>query len=206
MTFSEHMCGALPKALDLPKAFADAFNWAEERSQKGTFPNGAPYLSIYPLDQMSEPGASYVLFHFDGPPLAEPIPNEILQRYATVATAAGDGGTLGLWRDDDGKQQIVIFDHGWPYVLTDDPIKALQFLAIGYPEPAALPNASFTLDEAVADFGADPPIIPEGYQRFVAETLGVPIPRRASDLGLAVPPFDDMTDPMRQWMRRVLPA
>ncbi|NNE88773.1 MAG: hypothetical protein HKN27_11910 [Silicimonas sp.] len=205
MTFAQHVREALPAALHLPKAFADVFDWAEAAGQNATFPKGQPFLSIYPLDQMNEPGASYLIFHPEGPPLAKPIPSEICERYATIATAAGDGGKMGFWLDDTGTQQIVIFDHGWPFVLTDDPIKALQFLSIGYPEPAALENASFLLREAVEYQGSEPPIVPTAFQEFITNHFGVDVPLRCSDLGLFIPEFEDMSDPMRQWMDRVRP-
>ena len=205
MSFADHVRAALPEALHLPDAFAVVFDWAEGHGHLGAFPKGQPYVSLYPTALMNEPGASYLIFHPDGPPLATPIPEDIVQRYATIATAAGDGGTMGFWLDDTGKQQVVIFDHGWPYVLTDDPLKALLFLAIGYSEPAALTNASFTAQEAADDWGADTPLLPEAFRQFLQTQFGVTIPDRASDLGLAVPKYEDMTDPMRQWIRKLMP-
>jgi len=211
MSFADDVRGFLPAALTLPDAFAQVFDWAEARGYGGRFPDAeagdvtAQYLSIYPPDQMNEPGASYVLFRVDGPPLAEPIADEITTRCATIADAAGDGGKLALWLDDAGQQQFVIFNHGWPYVLTDDPLVALQFLGIGYSEPAALQDPSQTAAEQSETDMAFPPILPKDYCAFLLDQFAVVVPKRASDLGISIPLDDDLSDPARIWLEANTP-
>ena len=211
MTFADDYRAALPGGLHLPDAFAAVFDWAEAQGQHGRFSHGDPatfsnrFLSIYPQEVQNEPGASHVLFRFDTAPVHQP-PAEVHDRYATVARAAGDGGTMGFWRDDDGRQRIVIFDHGTPYVLTDDPLVALRFLAIGYPEPAALPDAGLTAAQAAAAWGADEPILPDGFRDLLQAEFGVTVPARAADLGIVIPAPDDMSDPMRRWLADLMPA
>ena len=211
MSFADDYRAALPGGLHLPDAFAAVFDWAEARGQRGRFTHGDQaqvsnaFLSIYPLDVLEEPGASHVLLRFDTAPIHDP-PTEALERYATFAQAAGDGGTLGFWRDDDGRQRIVVFDHGVPYILTDDPLVALQFLAIGYPKPAALTDAGLTALQAAEAWGAEEPILPDGFRGFLTARFGVTIPARAADLGIAIPQPDDMSDPVRRWLADLMPA
>ena len=211
MTFAEEVAARLPEGMTLPAPFAAVFDWAEAQGQAGVLGHGDPgafssrYLSIYPPEAMDEPGASHVLFRLDGPPFAEPVPEAVRERLVTIADAAGDGGKLGFWLDDAGQQWVVVIDHGWPYVLTDDPLVALTFLAMGYPEPAALPEAGWTAAEAALRWGADPPLLPDGYRAFLSRRFGVTHPARAADLGIAIPPPDDQTDPARIWLIRVMP-
>lgn len=47
--------------------------------------------------------------------------------------------------------------------------------------------------------------LPEAFQAFLQDSFGVSVPVRASDLGLAIPVYEDMSDPMRQWMNKVCP-
>ncbi len=202
MSFVEEVRAQLPGEVTLPDAFATTFAWAESQGFVGQFPDGERYLSLYPPEMINAPGASYLLFHADGPPLADPVPTEITQRYASIASAAGDGGKMGFWLDDHAQQHIAIFDHGWPYVLTPDPLKALAFLAIGYPEPAALTKATMTASEAAEYDGADAPLIPTMFGDFLTGEFGIDIPKRASELGLRVPD-DDEDDPMRRWIKRI---
>lgn len=207
MSFAENVRAKMPEALVLPDAFAAVFDWAEANGQKGRFTHtdAGEYLSIYPLEVMNEPGASYVIFHAEGPPLAEPIPAEISARYVSIATAAGNGGKMGFWLGDAGVQQVVIFDHGWPYVLTSDPLVALQFLAMGYSEPAALKDPTMTAAAAAAYDDWDEPILPDGFHAFLKERFGVTPPTTAAALGITIPDYDDMSDPMRQWLDKHMP-
>lgn len=202
MSFADDVRAKLPKALHLPEPFAAVFDWAEARNQVAKFNNasGRSYLSIYPIDQLNADGASYLIFHAEGPPLAEPIPQDITARYASIATAAGDGGKMGFWLDDNGMQQVVIFNQGWPHVLTSDPLVALQFLAVGYPEPAAITDANLTAAETAKAEGYDTPLLADDYRAFLRDSFGVILPDTAAELGIVVPDDDDMSDPMRQWI------
>lgn len=205
MRFADDVRARLPDGMVLPQEFADTFDWIEAQGWTDTIPGrpvddlSARNLYIYPEALRSELGASIVVFGFEaGPPMHAPPP-EAIARVTTVATIAGDGGTLSLWLDDDGKQWIVVFDHGYPFVLTDDPLKALQFLAIGYPEPATEP---FFDDDPVASAereGFDPPILPHEFRAFLTERFQVEIPGTAAALGLSRPE-DDARDPVRDWM------
>lgn len=205
MSFADHIRDRLPDGLTLPIAFGAVFDWAEQRGHLGAYPNGDPYLSIYPTEQMNAAGASHVLFRFDTAPLPEPIPQVVHDRYATVASIAGDGGVMGLWLDDSSKQQIVVFDHGSPFVLTDRPIVALQFLGLGYSEPAALSDFRATPQMAAERDMAEPPLLPTDYRTYLSETFKVTWPRNAADLGLKRPSDDEMGDPARLWFAQNIP-
>ncbi|WP_339987606.1 hypothetical protein [Gymnodinialimonas ulvae] len=193
--------------MTLPEPFTQTFDWLEAQGWGGIFTRldqeafSSRYLSIYPPDVRDEYGASFVLFRFEaGPPLHDPPPQAIA-RITTIAKIAGDGGTLSFWLDDDGKQWITVFNHGIPHVLTDDPIVALQFLAIGYSEPGALTDPNVTPLEA--QYG-DPITVPKAFQDFISATFGVSIPARASDLGIVIPP-ESAPDPLRAWLDEVMP-
>lgn len=205
MTFAEEVTARLPDGLHLPEAFAATFGWAEAQGFAVTHdrPMDDPFrqrsLLIYPPSLRDAPGASYVAFSFEpGPPLHAPPP-EVVRRIVTLAVIAGDGGTLSLWLDDSGTQWIVVFDHGIPFVLTDDPLVALQFLAIGYPEPAAIGDATRTAAEIAARDGWEPPLPPAAFRAFLTDRFGVKTPDRASDLGITIPP-GDAPDPIRDWL------
>lgn len=215
MSHADAVRAALPGGMHLPAPFAQTFDWIEAQGWTDTIPNRDPddlsarNLYIYPETERNSPAASIVVFGFmAGPPMHAPPP-EAIARVTTLATIAGDGGTLSLWLDDDGKQWIVVFDHGWPYVLTDDPVVALQFLAIGYGEPAAITDPTLTADEDALRRGAEPGwnyplILPNAFREFVTGTFGVTLPQRASELGIVLPD-DDAMDPVRSWMSTIEP-
>ncbi len=210
MSFSSAFKAHMPANMVLPDAFADTFDWLEAQGwggqltyhpDPGSFAQN--YLSIYPAKQMDHPNGSFVLFSYEaGPPLAQP-PDDVKNRFVKLATIAGDGGILALWLDDDGAQHFVLFNHGIPHVLTQDPVIALQFLAIGYPEPAAS-NPKLTADEQAKQDGGGPPLLPMAFRSFLEERFHVTIPDRASDLGIHVPP-DEATDQVRDYLDRAMP-
>jgi hypothetical protein len=196
MSFADEIRARLPDGMHLPDPFAQTVDWLEaqgwdvshDRPVSDDFT--ARHLLIYPLSERSNPAISHVAFRFEaGPPIASP-PSEVMARIVTIATIAGDGGTLSLWLDDEGKQWITVFDHGEPFVLTDDPLIALQFLALGYPEPAAIGDPTLTPIEVALRDAGDPPLMPEAFRTFVTQTFGVTLPPRASDLGITIPPLD----------------
>lgn len=207
MSFAHDMAAALPDGMHLPDAFARTFDWLEAQGWRGVFTNGSAddfashFLSIYPPEERDTYGASYVLFSFEaGPPVHAPPP-EVTARMATIAKIAGDGGTLSLWLDESDAQQFVVFNHGEPHVLTADPLVALQFLALGYPEPGALENPAQTPLEAA--FGDD--IFPaHALRTFVEDTFNVTLPERAADLGITIPP-GGTSEPVRDWLDATLP-
>ena len=215
MSHADDVRAALPEGMTLPEPFARTFDWIEAQGWTDTIPDRpaddltARNLYVYPEEERSSPAASIVVFGFEaGPPMHAPPP-EAIARVMTLATIAGDGGTLSLWLDDDGKQWIVVVDHGWPCVLTDDPLVALQFLAIGYGELAAITDPTRTAEEDALHRGADPtwdfpPILPHAFRDFFAQAFSVPIPERASELGSVVPDEDAM-DPVRSWMANIEP-
>ncbi|MEX3017181.1 hypothetical protein [Gymnodinialimonas hymeniacidonis] len=210
MSFSDTFKAQLPNGMSLPDAFADTFDWLEAQGWAGQLtyhPDpesfARNYLSIYPPKKMEHPNASFVLFSFEaGPPLAQP-PKDVKDRFVKLATIAGDGGILALWLDEKDAQHFVVFNHGIPHVLTQDPLVALQFLAIGYPEPAAA-NPNLTAEEQALQDGGDPPLLPEAFRSFLEERFDVVIPARASDLGIVVP-ADDASDPVRDYLDRFMP-
>jgi hypothetical protein len=210
MSFADETRAALPEGLHLPDAFADTFDWLEAQGWRGVFTGRDPgdvtshYLSIYPPEHRDAPGASHVLFRFEaGPPLHAPPP-EALARVATLATIAGDGGTLSLWLDEEGTQRIVVFDHGEPHLLTDDPVSALLFLAIGYPEPAAITDPTLSAPEIAAVDGCDPPLLPTAFRAFLTERFGRAIPDTAAALGITIP-GPGASDPVRDWLDSTMP-
>ncbi|MBF9042364.1 hypothetical protein HKCCE4037_03435 [Rhodobacterales bacterium HKCCE4037] len=207
MSFAQDLREHLPDGLILPDPIAEAMDWVEAQGWGGVYTHRDPdafssrYLSIYPPEVRDQLGASLVVFTYEaGPPLHEPPP-EAMNRIATIASIAGDGGTLSLWRDNAGKQWFVVFNHGDPHVLTDDPLVALQFLAIGYSEPAALIDATLTPHEEARDV---PIILPDAFRAFVEDRFDVQVPARASDLGITIPP-NDARDPIRLWIDQIMP-
>lgn len=211
MSFADDVAARLPEALTLPDAFRAVFDWAEGRGQRGVFTNRDPadiyaqFLTIYPLDRAFHPASSHVLFNLqDGPPLHGPPP-EAMARIASIARISGDGGTLALWRDDSGRQRIVVFNHGTPHLMPDDPVATLQFLAIGYSEPGALCRADQSPSEQALEHGGDVvPNIPVAFRAFLGDAFGVEVPDRASDLGIFIPQAD-AGNPIRDWLAEVMP-
>lgn len=205
MSFSSTVRAALPPALHLPEAIAQTMDWLEAQGHGGTFTHGGdPFLGIYPPDLRDAPGASFVLFHHEaGPPFHDP-PAEVTARIASIAKIAGDGGTLALWADQADTQHLVVFNHGIPYVLTQDPLVALQFLAIGYSEPGALLDATMTARDQAHHDMAEPPLLPAAFRGFLEATFNVTIPPRASHLGITIPP-DTAADPIRDWLDQMMP-
>ena len=205
MSFSDSIRAALPDALHLPDAIAQTMDWLEAQGHGGTFTHGGdPFLGIYPPDLRDAPGASFVLFHHEaGPPFHEP-PAEVTARIASIAKIAGDGGTLALWADPSDAQHVVVFNHGIPYVLTSDPLVALQFLAIGYSEPGALTDAMLTAPQQTTQDMAEPPLPPSAFRTYLETTFQITIPACASDLGITIPP-DTAPDPIRDWLDAMIP-
>jgi hypothetical protein len=210
-SFADEVRARLPAALHLPDAFAAVLDWAEAQGWRDVFRRGdsadfgSHFLSIYPPDQMDAPGASYVIFNFEaGPPIHAPT-EPMLARIATVAKIAGDGGRLGFWCDEDGKQWVVVFDHGVPYVLTDDPVAAVQFLGLGYPEPACLEDATLSPEQVTAYRRAPPILLPQAYRDFLTTRFGHPLPRTAADLGITIP-APEAPDALRDWMEAEIPT
>lgn len=205
MSFSATIRAALPAALHLPDSIAQTMDWLEAQGHGGTFTHGGdPFLGIYPPDLRDAPGASFVLLHHEaGPPFHDP-PIEVTSRIASIARIAGDGGTLALWADPTDTQHLVVFNHGIPYVLTSDPIAALQFLAIGYSEPGALTDPTPTATQQATRDMAEPPLLPTAFRNFIETTFQVTIPARASDLGITIPP-ETAPDPIRDWLDKMIP-
>lgn len=205
MSFANEVRARLPKGMHLPAPFAQTFDWLEAQGWDVSHdrPKDDPFtarsLLIYPLSEQMNPDASYVTFSFEPAPPIHAPPPEVTERLVTIGVIAGDGGTLSLWLDDAGKQWIAVFNHGNPYVLTDDPLVALQFLALGYPEPAALQDPTLTPSEVAERDLCDPPLLPQAFRGFLHDTFGVTLPPRASDLGITIPPFD-APDPLRDWL------
>lgn len=213
MSYANELRQRLPKGMTLPEPFAQTFDWLE--AQGWTTSHGLPgddpfaqqSLLIYPPDFEPAHQASMVSFAYEpGPPVFAP-PAEALERITTFATIDGSGGCMSFWLDDAGKQWIVVFNHGYPHVMTDDPLVALQFLAIGYLEPGTLLEPTMTVADCAeldAYLPEEMPIPPEGFRAFLTETFGVTIPERASDLGIRIPEAG-ASDPIRDYMRRIMP-
>lgn len=205
MSFASDIRATLPSALHLPEPIAKAMDWLEEQGHGGIFTHGGdPFLSLYPPEQRDAPGASFVLFHHEaGPPFHDP-PEVATARIASIAKIAGDGGTMALWADEQDTQHIVVFNHGIPFVLTSDPIIALQFLALGYSEPAAITDATLTPAQHAAQDMAEEPLLPEAFRAFLTDTFGITLPTCAADLGITIP-SDTAPDPIRDWLDQIMP-
>jgi hypothetical protein len=207
MSFADEIRSRLPDGMHLPDVFGQTFDWLESQGWAGIFKRAdqevfsSRYLSIYPPEMMNEYGASIVLFRFEaGPPMHAP-PEDVVARITTIAKIAGDGGTLSLWLDPEGKQHFVVFNHGTPYLLCDDPLVALQFLALGYMEPGSLEDPTVM---PLEDANGDDIHPPHAFRAFLTETFGVTLPERASDLGITIPPETD-PDPVRDWLAAAMP-
>jgi len=223
--FSEKLTKLLHPNMTLAPELVQTFDWLEEQGWLHIREGGAPedhYLTIYPEEIADDPRASFVTFggtsrgftdHQDTP---DP---DVNKRIAEIAMTAGDGGYVSIWLDDAGEQWFVHTGHDVIGTIGQDPVKLLQFLAMGYGEPGGLEETDITpLEQAMAFSGVEDPadfpddegptIPPTAFQNFVMSTFGVTLPETARDLGIAdFSYYDDAdsTDPFVQWMIQITP-
>lgn len=222
--FAQNLARLMPDWVTLPPALITTFDWLEDQGGLRIRGAGAPHehsLSIYPPELQNHPNASHVAFaaaeqgytaHWEVP---DP---QIDTRIAQIATTSGDGGRVAIWRDDGGTQHFVHIGHDTLGILTDDPLVLLQFLAMGYPEPGALPLTGLTPSQAFLDAhgvarlsdlpAQDHPVPPTALQGFLKREFGLDMPRSARDIGIAdfAQYHDDTTsDPFALWLGHVTP-
>lgn len=52
---------------------------------------------------------------------------------------------------------------------------------------------------------SDAPIMPDDFRAFLKNRFGVTPPTTAAALGIVIPDYNDMSDPMRQWLGKHMP-
>ncbi len=204
-----------PSGVSLPREIEMAVAWLEARGCVHRYNNAAAasYATLYPGKAWSD-GASLVTFEEVAPDFVRlytkndaPDPST---RLAMFVRSGGDGSRAGLWRDDAGRQHFVHCGSGSGStllgILTSDPVDFLRLLAIGYEElcwPDAFPLTPAAARGRDAAFGKSilsrPPV---EFGNWVAETFGVRIPDRASDIVAQAPDMMDKSsnDPFWQWV------
>lgn len=221
--FAQNLAKLMPAGITLPPELTQTFDWMEDQGWLHIREGGAPedhWLAFYPAEYIGHPVASHVTFGGTAMPFTDhwsaPDP-AIDARIAEIGETSGDGGRVAIWLDGAGKQQFVHIGHDTLGIITDDPLVLLQFLAMGYPEPGALPTTTLTPTQAslayhgassLADIGPeDQPVIPTALQRFLKDRFGLDIPATAHDLGITDFPeyHSDTTDPFALWIAASTP-
>ena len=227
-TFVENLTQGMPAGITLPQELITTFDWMEAQGWLQSNAGDAPtdyYMPVYPPDQFLEPYASAVVFTGTDLPYtghwSTPDP-AIDARIFEIADVSGDGGRAAIWLDPDGKQQFVMIGHDTLGVLTDDPVKFLQLMAMGYLELSSVDDFSVTpLNHAVAYNGLEnlaafealspdepPMLVPTALQAFLQSEFGVTAPASAMELGIKTPaPYgeEDSEDAFVAWNTAVTP-
>lgn len=223
-TFAQNLMKLAPDWVTLPPELIEAFDWLEDQGWLNIREGGQPedhWFSIYPPEYLSHLGASYVVFggtnlkytaHWSTP---DP---EVDNRIFEIATTAGDGGRAAIWLDANGKQQFVQIGHDNIGIITDNPLVFLQFLAMGYPEPASLVQTDITPLQAFFDYHGvydlneieenERPLTPTAFQGFLKERFDLEMPATAQAIGIHdFPEYQDpdTTDPFARWLDSVTP-
>lgn len=223
-TFAQNLMKLAPNWVILPPELIETFDWLEDQGWLTIREGGQPedhILFIYPPEARDQLGASHVVFGGTTIKYTEhwSTPNaDVDNRIFEIATTAGDGGRAVIWLDENGKQQFVQMGHDNAGIITDDPLVFMQFLAMGYIEPASLEQTDITplqnffdyhgvydLDEIVAD---ERPVSPNAFQQFLKQRFGLNMPDTARDIGINT--FTeyldpDTTDPFARWLNSVTP-
>lgn len=199
---------ALPQPLEL------LFRWIEAKRCYVDTPNGRIGF-LFPEDEMKQgwtdhgrPGGTDIGFAAEGNVNLrywfKTTDSEVMDRLCVFAKSGGDGSMAAFWLADDGTQKIVHLGSGSGSVtlcvLADDPIDFLRLLAIGYDEICwgdAYPQPPNASEEFIIE-----PNRP--YQDWVAETFGVTIPTRATEIVKHPASMDDdySDDVFWQWVRK----
>lgn len=110
-----------------------------------------------------------------------------------------------VWRDDDGRSQIVHLGSGSGSTMlgiyTATAVDFLRLLAVGYRELAFPDDFARTLEQ-VADEAGEPMLpAPEALRAWLAKTFGATAPDRASELVVDVADMDAdaSDDPFWTW-------
>lgn len=223
-TFASHMLTKMADDIVLPGSLLHSFNWLEKQGWL-TFGRTQDdlILNLYPKDELDIPSTSLVCFGGEALPhtghWAKPDP-DIDSRINEIAKTSGDGATAAIWQDDTGAQWFVHLGHDTCGVITQDPITFLQFLAMGYCEPGALPRTDLTpvedmmqscgveTPEALEAEGGGLPLPPRAFRKYLETTFGVTFPATAAELGIAnFTPYGtaNADDPFVTWLNAVTP-
>lgn len=223
-TFAQNLAALMPDWVNLPTELVETFDWLEDQGSHHVREGGAPedhWLSIYPAQYLSHPGASHVTFggstlpftgHWSAPDA------KIDNRIAEIATTSGDGGRAAIWLDQSGKQQFVHIGYDTLGIITDDPLVFVQFMAMGYPEPGALEGTDLTPLQSALDYNGhetldnfapeDLPVPPVAFQIFLHDRFGLTMPATARDIGIGdFTEYGDTesTDAFARWVTSVTP-
>lgn len=210
------MLDSFPVNLQPPEPFIRFFQWLEANSLAEKSPyDGQWYAKLDPSIDRACILVTPVEADFAVAWCGEAVP-EAHERLAAFVRTGGDGSYAGLWRDDDGNVSIVHQGSGSGSTLlcklTDSPVAFLQLLAIGYEElcwqevydlpPAEAYRKGW--DDNEEDI-PDGPILPRHFQRWIADSFGVSIPRTASEIVKSTSGMDDAasTDPFWNWVRKI---
>lgn len=210
-SFLATMKASFPKGMPLPEEFEKLFEWLEANDFVDEYDNHA-VARIY-LGQLAE-GAPYGLeFGPVDPEFVTVFANSddpaVIDRLAPFVNIAFRSSHIALWRDDAGEQKFVYIgseaDSWMLFTLTDNPVDALRFLAIGYaelrcPEDFALPPEE--VYEKWREEGDPPYVPPLQFRTWVKETFGVEVPRTASEIVSRFTHLDDhdSDDPFWYWV------
>jgi len=212
------MIDSFPASLPPPEPFVRLFRWLEANSlaEKSRY-DSQWYARLDPDIERACILVTPVDPRFAAAWCGDESP-ELAERMAAFIRTGGDGSYAGLWKDDSGRVSIVHQGSGSGSTLlcemTDNPIDFLRLLAIGYEELCWEEVFDLTPDEAYRrGWSEDEQDIPAGparpvrFQRWVAESFGVAIPRTASEIVQSTAGMDDADsdDPFWNWIRKVQP-
>ena len=222
--FAQNLMKLAPDWATLPPELVEAFDWIEDQGWLNIRADGQPEdhtLHIYPPDLQNHLGTSHVAFR--GTTLkytahwSTPKP-EVDDRIFEIVTTAGDGGRAAIWLDENGKQQFVQMGHDNIGIITDDPLVFLQYLAMGYPEPASLVQTDITPLHAFFDYHGvydlneidenERHVAPTAFQGFLKEHFDLDMPTTAHAIGITdFPEYQDpdTTDPFARWLDAITP-
>lgn len=218
-SFRDAMQAALPAGLTYPPELIALFDWIETQGLVRPFRKdigrGPFYATLFPEDAIAyteDPGTGTE--HATGGTHISFFPNTraesedwvtawlgqadaaALSRLHIFCRTGGDGSAGALWRDDEGRMQIVHLGSGsgsvWMGQIGAGPLDFLRLLAIGYEE------ICWPEEFAYAPDGPE-----SAYRDWVRKTFAAPLPERGADIIREAPSMDasHSDDPFWQWMR-----
>lgn len=194
---------ALPASLTMPPELVEAMSWLEDRGAIGD--NGNDYeLTLFPhvLEYEHRPASpTFVpIGPFEAPLEARAASGKWagaqprLYRFAYMS-----GGSVGLWRGDDGRPYFVMMDFWGDKalgILTDDPVDFLYLLAMAYPGEDGYRGEARTPQEAYLAKEGGPRVRaarisagnwvpfqpPTAFAQYLKARYGRPMPRTGAEL------------------------
>lgn len=213
MEFTDEIAAAFPPGNPMPALLKQALHLLEEQGCVRQRRDGVRYMTLHPEPEYSDISttAFYVPQAGDTAPWTASDDPEVNARLSIFLRSGGDGSWAGLWRDDNGQQKIVHLGSGSGSVmlgvLTENIEDLLRLLAIGYDELCWPEHFNRTPAEVRADeYGDDDhPPPPALFRNHVSQTLGLPIPERASEIVQRTASMDasESDDPFWNWLRQV---